>query len=197
MNSQLTEAELRLLCDATLMPSKFRIWEKLEESLLTLAQDLSATLSTDSTPFPEILNSTPKVSRGENYQENPYRVLDYPRAFSGKDIFTYRTLILWGSSIGFHLILAGKYRTHYLPRLMRQLPRQEGLWFSVQETPWIWEPEAPDLYPTLGLKEASYRHLLEQTSFVKLSAYLPLQDYRRIPEAGMEHWQHMQAWLSA
>jgi len=190
--AKLTEEELRLLQDATLMPAKFRIWEKIEHILLQLQQQLAATLDTEGNFLPgEIRNNPHKLSRGENYRQNPYRVLDYPKSMSGKDLFTFRTLVLWGDAIGFHLILSGKYREMFLPCIRQRATCLPGGWYlSAQQTPWIWEREAAHLYPCGELDTAQLAALLEKRSFVKFSRFLPLAQYDAIAEQGLLCWHN-------
>jgi len=65
-------------------------------------------------PLFKTLSSTPKVSKGENFEGYPFRILDFPRVFTTKDVFAFRTLIWWGNLISFTLHLKGKYLiTHF------------------------------------------------------------------------------------
>ena len=55
---------------------------------------------------PEIVNSSPKISKGENYKGLPWLVLDYPRLFEKESFFAIRTLFWWGNffSTTLHLV---------------------------------------------------------------------------------------------
>ncbi len=59
----------------------------------------------------------PKVSRGESLENYPFMILDYPRHFSKKEIFAFRTLFWWGNYICFTIHLKGIYIPENLDHL--------------------------------------------------------------------------------
>ena len=106
---QLTEKELAIFQDYEFMPLKAKVWAKIEALLSQLQQQLEEKIPEFSNQLPtDLIYSSGKLSRGENYKTYSYRVMDYPRVFQGSDIFTYRCVVLWGHPIGFHLILKGE-----------------------------------------------------------------------------------------
>lgn len=195
---KLSPEELSLLRDRAIMPTKQSLLIKLEKHLAHLSRELKNRLRENPSYLPtELINEGPKISKGENYNMQPYRVLDYPRVFSGKDIFTFRTLILWGHSIGFHLILGGKYREIYLEAVMQNISKlPQGFFISRQDTPWIWEQEAGGLFLHNSLKEETLKEILEERLFIKLSYFIDLQEYEKIVEKGTYVWKQYVACIS-
>lgn len=179
---QLNPEEFDVFADRDFMPLKQKVWVKLEGILsiladreLRLLEEYQGLLDIDlSQPFP-------KTSRGENYKSYSYRVLDFPRLLEKEDIFLFRCMVLWGHPIGFHLILSGKYQRAYAEKLLsarKHLPFPA--YYAAQESPWIWESDAEGL---LALSSNSHiDHTLRD--FCKLSSFIPLGDYRKIPDKG-------------
>ena len=64
------------------------------------------------------LNSSPKISKGENYKGLPWLVLDYPRYFNKEDIFAIRTLFWWGNFFSITLHISGKYKMRYEKKII-------------------------------------------------------------------------------
>src|SRR5438874_13559943 len=56
-----------------------------------------------------IIQSSPKISRGEKYRGLPYVMLDYPRFFSKEDILAIRTFFWWGNFFSITLHVKGKF----------------------------------------------------------------------------------------
>ena len=192
----LTPAEAAALADRDFLPLKHRVSQKIDAALLDLRDRLLPLLAKGHWPAP-VRQTPPKLSRGENYHHYAYRVLDCPRVFAGADMLAFRSLVLWGHPIGYHLMLAGHYRDTYLPRLLaRYQDLPEGAWLSVQETPWIWEADAPGLLPLATLEPDQLRAHLHSRDFIKVSYFLPLQAYEQLPSQGLAYWQAWQDLLA-
>ena len=189
----MSKKELVLLQDSEVMPSKFQILWKLEQQLIALKTRLLEDSKTRFTHLPiELFLSSWKISRGENYRQNPYRVLDYPSAFSKENIFTFRTLILWGYPIGFHLILKGIHKELFRAAILSnytQLP--SDYYISQQNNPWIWEADDSDLISLSQLHKSLCRKIIDERNFIRLSYFLPLKNYDQIPQVGAETWVNL------
>ena len=139
-----------------------------------------------------------KISRGENYKTYPYRVLDFPRAFHHKDIFTYRTVILWGHHCSFHLILAGKYKKRFEGRIIaRSKDLPDTLLLSCQSSPWEWELNERDYLQARGMQDPKIAKAVASSDFLKVTYFLPLTRYQEIPTIGREIWHLWMAVLFA
>ena len=61
---------------------------------------------------------------------------------------------------------------------------REEIWLSNQDDPWVWEFEA-DQY--IKINEPSFEainSILSKKAFFKLSCFLPIESYIKIPEKG-------------
>lgn len=193
MSTPLDPVELAVLKDREFMPVKLRVARKLESKLKRLGQSLRAEVEANGQHLPEVIRATPpKLSRGENYQSYAYRVVDYPRVFGKEDMLAFRSMVLWGHPVGYHLMLAGSYRELYresLAQTISQLP--EGYLLSAQATPWQWEP-SHDLLPAHQLTAETVAEVLSQRAFIKVSYFLPLSEIEDLESTGLTVWRRLQ-----
>jgi len=181
---QLSPKEFGIFSDDQFMPMKQKVWGKLEGILALLADKEMNLLRACSKKL--IIPSSqpgPKISKGENYNSYSYRVLDYPRLLDINDMFLFRAMVLWGHPIGFHLILSGKYQEAYAEQLLlglHTLPFE--VQYAQQDTPWIWEDTAEGW---LDMTEDEWINPSDR-AFFKLSCFMPIGNYRKIPERGEE-----------
>lgn len=192
----LSAAEMAALQDRDFLPLKHRVSAKIDAALLHLRDLILPQLRASSLP-PVLRDTPPKLSRGENYRQYAYRVLDCPRHFAGGDMLAFRSMVLWGHPVGFHLMLAGRYRRQYLPALLAHysaLP--PGAWLARQETPWVWEAGAAGLLPLDQLSPAEVAEALDHCDYVKISYFLPLSAYSQLPAQGLAYWQAWQDLLT-
>ncbi|MEL6589510.1 MAG: hypothetical protein AAFQ68_05495, partial [Bacteroidota bacterium] len=139
----------------------------------------------------------PKLSRGENYHQQAYRVMDFPRMQDGESFFLFRSLVLWGHPIGFHLIVSGHFMERLASTFLQHHRDLAAHWYySQQEEPWIWEAEAPGLIPCAAIETSVLRIAVQKRSFFKLSSFLPLQQYQELPAMSLARWQELSAILS-
>lgn len=189
----LDPVELAVLKDRDFLPIKQLVCTKIETWLMDLSKELGPMVKAGAAYLPkEVCDSSPKISRGENYHSYAYRVLDYPRFFSGQDMFTFRTVVLWGHPIGFHLMLAGRPRVDYLPKLLEGLlSLPKGYYLSAQDQPWIWESTEEGLMPIHQATGASIAKALQERTFAKVSYFLPLDEHPILAKVGKMVWQEL------
>lgn len=194
---QLTSIEFEALADREFFPVKHAVCKKLEALLVRLREKIALTTANSSLNIPEAFRlGAGKISRGENYRMYPYRVLDYPSVFEGADIFTYRTLLLWGHPPGFHLILTGKYKALFEKKLLAAGKEALSAWtLSLAGSPWEWVAE-PDTGKLLAdLEEREIASLVDKMPYLKLSLWIELERYAEVPETGRQQWEIFQELL--
>ncbi len=189
--TQLDALELALLKDAEVLPRKHSVQRKLERLLAETGQKLS-TQKLD-LPWPSM---HPKLSRGENYEQQAYRVMDYPRVQEGESFLFYRTLILWGHPIGLHLIASGHFMERLAPALLSNYRSLDASWqYVAHDNPWLWESDKPGLMPCSGMKTESLEEEINKRKFLKLSRFLPLKQYVDLTEISVNCFAELHHYL--
>src|SRR5712671_4795594 len=114
MNSakiRLSQAEMELVNNADLILTKNAILKKAYRLLGNLQVEQQKYIMLHPSGLPaKVSASTFKISKGENYKELPYLVLDYPRLFEQENIFAVRTMFWWGNFFSITLHLSGRHK---------------------------------------------------------------------------------------
>ena len=131
---------------------------------------------------PAVLASRPKISRGENYQQLPYVMLDYPAEFSKGDIFALRTMFWWGNFFSITLQLSGSYKSLYRETLIEWIS-QEGdplLYVCVNAEPWDHHFEPDNYVPAISLERESLIDKLTANDFLKIAYKFDLKEWNQM-----------------
>ncbi|MEM9829495.1 MAG: hypothetical protein AAF944_02600 [Bacteroidota bacterium] len=182
----LTTQELNYLTDTDFLLAKVAIQQKANQLLATTQLQLKEYITNQAPAFPEVvLTEGGKISRGENYQQLPYYVLDYPRLLSQNDVFNLRTMIWWGHELSISWHLAGHSLSHFRPRLESQWAtiKHLGWHVCVGDDPWQYHRHPAYFQSTLELDfgEPNWRRWLGQRSFCKFAVFFSLSDWNRLP----------------
>lgn len=187
----LNPQELALLADPDVLPRKHRVQQTLEKILLQTGQSLNAMAL--SIPWS---SKPPKLSRGENYEQQAYRVMDFPRIQEEGGFLFYRTLILWGHPIGMHLIASGHFMERLAPSLIAHHSSLAPHWYyAAQDTPWIWQADANDLIPCFNMEPDQLLAEISKRKFLKLSSFVPLDRYADLPQLSLDRFAELHSKL--
>ena len=94
----LSDDELQLVNNTGWILTKRSVMEKVDQVLGSIAENQKLIIEKEKNRLPqEVIKSEPKISRGENYLQLPYMLLDYPRFFDTENIFAVRTMFWWGN----------------------------------------------------------------------------------------------------
>lgn len=171
--TELDSLEFALLADAKVLPRKHSVQRKLETLLTQTGQSLEALALP--LPWP---SKNPKLSRGENYAQQAYRVMDFPRIQEEGSFLFYRTLILWGHPIGIHLIVSGHFMERLVPIFLKQYQSLDSNWqYAAHENPWIWEASEPGLWQCNSMDRDQIKEEVAKRKFLKLSQFVALEQY--------------------
>ncbi|HAN66480.1 MAG TPA: hypothetical protein DCQ34_09615 [Chitinophagaceae bacterium] len=131
--------------------------------------------------FPEeIRQSSPKISRGEQYLKLPYVVLDYPRMFQKQDIFALRTFFWWAGFVSITIQVSGKYKGLLKNFMCADVQTKADLYCCVSDDPWA-HHFGPDNYqPFSELTKSERRSIYEGRDFVKLAIKYPLSEWNQM-----------------
>ena len=172
--------EFSLLSNQDILITKRRIQKKIYTLLVSTHRQLNAVVNLHKSSLPrEIISSTGKISKGENYLHLPYLILDYPAYFTKTDIFAFRTMFYWGNFFSATLHLQGSYLKKYRHNLHDNwsVLEKSGIYISCGETPWHYYYK-PDNYVMLNQEN---KDKILTDPFVKLSTKIDLADWRNLP----------------
>ncbi|MEM6843101.1 MAG: hypothetical protein AAF632_12805 [Bacteroidota bacterium] len=182
----LTTQELNYLADTDFLLAKVAIQQKANQLLATTQLQLKEYITNQVPAFPEVvLTEGGKISRGENYQQLPYYVLDYPRLLSQNDVFNLRTMIWWGHELSISWHLAGHSLSHFRSRLESQWAAVKRLdWHvCVGDDPWQYHrhPSYYRLASELSFEKTTWAKWLESRGFCKFAVFFPLSGWDGFP----------------
>jgi hypothetical protein len=131
---------------------------------------------------PAIVQSTPKIAKGENYLQLPYVLLDYPRCFDKENIFTIRTMFWWGNFFSITLHLSGKYKQTFETALQKNILAlaQHDFYICVNEDEWQHHFKADNYMPVNKLALDKINSIT-QRHFIKVAIKFPLEKWDEMP----------------
>jgi hypothetical protein len=173
---QLSDAEIDLMCDASIILTKNKILQQVKALLLEVQEDMvqSSLKIGENTIF----NIAPKISKGENYLGLPYLVLDYPRVFNHSGTFAIRSMFWWGHYFSSTLHLSGHYTHAFGSRIQNAYQQLAALdyYIGIHTDPWQHHFGESNYCKISGLSEADF-HLYCRQEHIKIAAKWPLMDW--------------------
>ena len=150
---RLSPEEGALVISADWILTKNSVIQKTIQLLASLQTQQEILLLTYKEILPgEIINSSPKISKGENYKGLPYLVLDYPRYFNKEAIFAIRMFFWWGNFFSGTLHLSGIYKRMYEEKIIQSFEtlKTEGFSICINEDQWEHHFEITNYLPQIG-----------------------------------------------
>ncbi len=180
-----SKQQLEYFHDTSFLLTKREILKRLQHLLAVSERELVKIIREEapSSVPDDCKTAAGKISRGENYRGLPYLVLDYPRLFKQKDIFTFRTMCWWGNFFSCTLHLQGTVLQQLrlaLNRGIRSGHFSPDTYICVNSTPWEYHYE-PDNYQLLSEMEHREISDLLDRDFVKISRKMELDHYNNLP----------------
>jgi len=175
---QYSTDELKLAENSELILTKNRIVKKTIALFASLAEEYRFISETYRAKLPsEIFEQSPKISRGEQYLELPYVMLDYPRVFSKEDVFAIRSFFWWGNYFSITLHLKGCYKKMYCQQIKEgyDILLQNDYCIAISADEWRHDFEEQHY---LMLKKEGFQKLeeiIEAGTFLKLAVKWPLR----------------------
>jgi len=119
-------------------------------------------------PLP-VIQSTPKISKGENYRHLPYVLLDYPRCFDAENAFAIRTMFWWGNFFSMTLQLSGTYKQVLEQNISKKknLLDQHQFYLCVNESPWYHHFEIDNYIAVKELANNEMERIIYQKNICK------------------------------
>jgi hypothetical protein len=175
---QYSPDELKLAENSEIILTKNRIVKKTIAVFASLADEFRSIAEQHRQQLPaEIFELSPKISRGEQYLELPYVMLDYPRVFSRDAVFAIRSFFWWGNYFSLTLHLKGAYKEMFGPRIKQRLDvlSNNNYWVNASEEEWA-HNVAEEHYVLLKKPGGGdLEETIARGSFLKLVVKWPLQ----------------------
>lgn len=170
--------ELNILQDKSFLTAKNDLSQKIISYLADIERALEESVNESGYDFPQgTFLKAGKISKGEQYLKLPYFVLDFPRLFTQKEVFAFRTMLWWGHEFSCTLHLQGEVLNREKSKLLTRLYDQPDLYFCVHPHPWEYHFE-PDNY--IKLKDLTAQQLenhIDKFGFIKLSRQIPVLNW--------------------
>jgi hypothetical protein len=180
----LSAEELKLATDPGVILTKNAVIDAVYQLFGMLSVQMQQQIRPLQKDLEEVLEVPAKISRGENYLELPYVILDYPRYFRPHDIFAVRTMFWWGNFVSVTLHLKGNFREHFHQRIIERFPRIAAAGFYAAIGPDEWEHHfGEDNYlPVSMIEDDEWLTLYEARNFTKLALKFPVSEFNRMEE---------------
>jgi len=180
---RLSPKEKELVTDARFILTKNDILQKIKELLGQLQVDYQEHLQRLQDRLPAYINQTsPKISRGENYKGLPWLVLDYPRFFTTTSVCAIRTMFWWGNFFSITLHLSGEHKEAYAQKLVAayRLLKQSGFSCNTGSKEWEHHFKKENYRPLSKMKKKEFERLVMQGTFIKLANRVSLKKWNKI-----------------
>ena len=177
----LSAKELELLCNTDWILTKHRLIEKVYGLFGNMAMVMQLAVK-ESFLAEEIKATTPKISRGENYNLLPYVMLDYPRYFNPENTMAIRTFFWWGNSISIHLLLSGANKANAINDLIQkfELLQKNDYAICIADTPWQHHFEEDNYIFCKNCTVDFFSGILNSKSFIKIGRRIGFDRWKRL-----------------
>ncbi len=179
----LSAEEQQLISNTQWILTKRIILDKVNMLLGDLAEAQKTLIEQEKEWLPDpVSQSSAKISKGENYLQLPYLLLDYPRYFDTENIFAIRTMFWWGNFFSVTLHLSGRYKLLYQEIFLRKLKSAEqNIYICINENQWQHNFDADNYTAVQNLSVDELQQLVFEKQFVKLAVKFPLQQWDNMP----------------
>lgn len=132
----------------------------------------------------EILATTAKISRGENYKGLPYLVLDYPRLFTKNNIFAIRSMFWWGRTMSTTLHLSGRWQKHFAATILahHEVLAEDNSVIATGENEWEHDVTGDGYAPVNSFTKKYFEELISRRPFLKISLFADVNELANGPE---------------
>jgi hypothetical protein len=180
----LSDEELQLVNDSAWILTKRVIIDKVYQLFGNLSEHIKRSLEISELPA-EVKGSSAKISKGENYLQLPYVMLDHPRCFDTSDVFAIRTMFWWGNFFSITLQLSGKYKAMFAERICisREALMQHGYFICINEDQWQHHFKEDNYREVKQLSGQEFEKIIREKEFIKLAVKFPLQEWKGLFES--------------
>lgn len=186
----LSDAEWQMAAVPDFILTKNRVIEGVYEIFGELADEYRNNFDSVALKNPALAVWSPKISRGEKYEDMPWVMLDYPRCFSETEgHFAIRSFFWWGNFFSIQWHLSGKYLHQFAP-LLPTLARM-GWLTGFSTDPWNHR------IPNENWSEVVLENLPAKPGvFGKAVKKMPIQEWASVKRFYLENYQELAAVIS-
>ncbi len=179
----LSDDELQLVTNTQWILTKRKIIDKVNLLLGDVAANQQQVIEKEKAWLPAaVVLSAPKIAKGENYQQLPYLMLDYPRCFDAANIFAVRTMFWWGNFFSITLHLSGKYKENFQQKIFDNMDAMAAeVFICIHENQWHHHFEADNYISVKDLSKDALQDMIIEKQFIKLAIKFPLQPWAALP----------------
>ena len=185
----ISKEEFAILGNADFFKAKRRITEQLSELFGELRDGLAEVAAQHENSVPVgVDKQVGKLSKGENYLDLPYLILDFPKLFNKETIFAFRSMCWWGNNFSFHFHLSGPTWTARKQDIINKISSLQGqdFYICVNESPWHFHFESDNYMPLDKFLSRGLTEGLETKSFLKIGRSYPLETWPDLTTKGQE-----------
>jgi len=177
-NVKLSATELALASNADILLTKNTIINKVYTIFGHLSVAYAQEIKTCILPT-DIIMPSAKISRGENYRGLPWVMLDYPRCFSGENIFSIRTMFWWGNYFSQFLFLKGKF---LMPNVVDKVSQQscKEYFLGCNTDPWQHHFEQDNMVVIRNYTSPQISNQIHHLDFLKLGTKIPIERWESV-----------------
>lgn len=183
---RLSKKETELVTNTGWILTKNVILKKINSLLENLISEQQGILHSYKSVIPdEVLATSPKISKGENYHGLPWRILDYPRLFNKENIFAIRSLFWWGNFFSVTIHISGIYKEQFETSIIADFRKlkEQNIYCCINDDPWEHHFEKNNYASLNSWIKKDFKKFVQEKEFIKLSAKIPLEPWDNIPEA--------------
>jgi hypothetical protein len=186
--------ELKTLRNQSFFQQKNIITQRFYERFGSLIQTLKNNQNHLKFPYPEGADtSVGRITKGENYQGLPYIVADFPRYFSKKGIFSFRSWFWWGNYVLFIWHISGEYLIKYEDLLLEKFSefQKNDLYLSIGTDEWQHHLDFENYISMKRVTFLMFERYIKTRSFVKIVQKLDLNDLDNLEKEGVNAFEIM------
>lgn len=188
----LSAKELELVTNADWILTKNAVIKKVYDLFGGLSEQYRLILQQSQVPPSDIGTRSPKISKGEQYEELPWVMLDYPRNFVDEDAFSIRCFFWWGNYCSITLQLSGKYQHKYAVTVQEFLREHGDEWFvGIGDDPWKHHFRKDNYIPA-----AEWGADLDLQPFIKIAKKISLHEWDTLEEFYLQNFTEIVKMLS-
>ncbi|MBI5856295.1 MAG: hypothetical protein HZB42_01490 [Sphingobacteriales bacterium] len=196
---RLSRKEKELAGNKELILTKNKILNKITLQLETLTDKHHQILRSFSGKISDdILSINPKISKGENYNGLPWRVLDHPGIFNKEGICAIRTLFWWGNFFSVTLQLSGVYKEKYESSILTSysLLQKKKIFCCINTDQWQHHFKKDNYILVNKMGKKGFEEVIRKKDFIKLAKKIQLKKWDSITKKITEYFCFLAAMLA-